>query len=226
MASEHEHISPRFYVLRNDFEGPYDTAFEKPDDSRSAGAPTCPRCGRYIGMRDWLPPYRVELEVHGEKGAGDFAMGTGFGLLLSERMAELFRKKGLRGFSGFHPVEVVKMNARAKRMGVPRYFSVTADYGRAAVDEAHSRLRRAEPLECPECRNPGMDGVYGFAIEPGTWDGLDVFRPRGLQGDLVVSERFAELVAEGGLTNVLLTPTERFTWDPLRKGPPADRARA
>src|SRR5205814_1531477 len=132
--------------------------------------------------------------VHGREGAGDLATGIVTDFLVSERMADAFRAKGLTGLDGFHPVEVMKRNARAKRLGLPRYLLVWAAYGRAAVDEARSQLRRNRPLECGECRSPGNDGIYGFRLEAGTWDGLDVFHPRGLQGRIVVSERFAKFV--------------------------------
>lgn len=62
--------------------------------------------------------------------------------------------------------------------------------------------------------------VHGFALEPGTWHGEDVFQPRGLQGLIVVSEHFAQLVERHGLTNMRLTPIEEYTWDPLERGPP------
>jgi hypothetical protein len=83
-----------------------------------------------------------------------------------------------------------------------------------------------KPIECAECRSTDVDAIHGFQIEPGTWDGLDVFRPRGLQADLVVSERFADFVQRHGFTNIKLIPTEQFVWDPLRKGPPPETARA
>ena len=37
---------------------------------------------------------------------------------------------------------------------------------------------------------------------------------------ILVSERFAAFVQRHGLTNMKLTPTEEYTWDPLRLGPP------
>jgi hypothetical protein len=217
---------PRFYLLEDDFGGPRDTHAEQADGTETGEAPRCPKCGRFIGMRTWLPPYRVEVEVHGKEGAGDLAMGTGTDLLVSKRLVDAFRAEGLTGLDGFHPVEVVKRNARAKRLGLPTYLLVRAAYGRAAVDEARSRLRRNRPLECDECRSPGNDGIYGFRLEAGTWDGLDAFHPRGLQGRVVASERFAEFVRRHGFTNIKLIPTEQFVWDPLRKGPPAEAARA
>jgi len=220
-------FEPRFYVLSQDDHGPHDTAALPIDDFIETGdAPHCPMCGGGIGMREWLPPYRVQVTVHGKQGAGDFVEWTGDDLMLSERMASAIRSEALTGLHGFRPVEVVKINARAKRLGIPKYVLVKATYGRAALDETHSRLRRPKPLACDECRNPGLDGIYGFRIQSGTWEGLDVFRPRGLQADVLVSERFADFVHRHGFTNVKLVPTEQFIWDPLRKGPPAEVARA
>ncbi|KFA89717.1 hypothetical protein Q664_33060 [Archangium violaceum Cb vi76] len=66
-----------------------------------------------------------------------------------------------------------------------------------------------------------MDGIYGFALEQGSWNGDDVFIPRGLSGTMVASERFADFVARHGFTNMKLIPTEEYTWDPLRRGPPS-----
>jgi hypothetical protein len=173
-------------------------------------------------MRTWLPPYCVQLELYGQ-GLGDFIEGPGYDVLISERFAEAFRAEGLTGLLGFHPVEVVRV--KRKRKGpkpgaVPRYFAVTVCFSRAAVDDGRSRVRRFEPVTCPECRDPGRDSIHGFTLEPGTWQGEDVFRPRGLQGSILGSERFAEFVKRHGLTNMKLTPTEEFICDPLRLGPP------
>jgi hypothetical protein len=173
-------------------------------------------------MLTWLPPYRVELELYGQ-GLGDFAEGPGYEVLISERMAEAVRTEGLTGLLGFHPVEVVR--ARRKRKGpkpsdVPRYFAVTACFGRGAVDDVRSLVRRDEPVTCPECRNPGRDSIHGFVLESGTWQGEDVFCPRGLQGRILVSERFAQFVKRHGFTNMKLIPTEEFVLDPGHKGPP------
>jgi hypothetical protein len=214
--------SPRFFVLEDDVWGPHDTKFDKVEPANRASAPRCPRCGDPIGMKTWLPPYRVELELYGQN-LGDLVDGPGYDLLISERFAEAFRTDGLTGLLGFEPVEVLRV--RRKRKGpkpstVPRYLAVTACFGRAAVDEKRSRLRRARAVTCPECRDPGMNSIHGFTLEPGTWQGEDIFRPRGLQGTLVVTERFAQFVQHHGLTNMKFTPTEELIRDPLRLGPP------
>jgi len=218
---------PRFYVLDHDeLGGPHDTHVELALGFQTASAPLCPKCGHIIGLREWLPPYRVKVVVHGSEGAGDLAMGPGNDFFVSSRLADAFRADGLSGLEGFHPVEVARLDARARRLGLPGYLLVRAAYGRGAVDEARSRLRRSRLLECEECRSPGIEGIYGFKLEPGTWDGLDVFHPRGWQAWVVVSERFAEFVRRHGFTNIRLVPTGQFIWDPLRKGPPAQPAQA
>ena len=224
MASEAP-LSPRCFVLQDDMWGPHDTKFDTVEPINLGDAPRCPRCGGGIGMLTWLPPYRVVLELYGQE-LGDFVDGPGGnGFLISERFAEAFRAEGLSGLLGFHPCEVVRMKRmrRGPKPSVaPRYFVVTVCHGRGAVNEERSHLRRARPLTCPECRNPGTDYIHGFTLEPGTWQGEDVFRPRGLPGDIVVSERFVEFVGRYGWTNMKLTPSEEFVWDPLRRGPPTD----
>ncbi len=220
---------PRFFVLEAEVWGHHDTQFDTVEPENLGKAPRCPRCGDPIGMKEWLPPYRVIVELYG-KDPGDFADGSGGNsFLISERMAEAFRTEGLSGLLGFDPVEVVAV--RRKRKGpkpatAPGYVAVTACFGRGAVDEARSRIRRSEPVTCPECRSAGVASVHGFALEPGTWQGEDVFRPRGKQGSLLVSDRFAEFVKRHGFTNMKLIPTEEYVWDPLRKGPPADPSAA
>lgn len=224
MATESLSSSP-FFVLMNERWGSHDAEFAGLDDNVGE-APRCPRCGAFIGMLPWLPPYRVSLDLYG-KEPGDFIRGAGDEVLLSERFAKAFRAEGLTGFQGFHPVEVVRVRRQRrgpKPVDVPRYFLVTAVFGGATVDEAHSRILRSTPISCDECRETGADAVHGFALEPGSWNGDDVFRARGLSGSIIVSERFAQLVTRHGFTNMQLIPTGEYTWDPLRRGPPPPAA--
>lgn len=221
MASEMP--PPRFFVLDDDMFGAHDTKFDKVEPVNRGEAPRCPACHELIGMRTWLPPYRVELELHGA-APGDFIRGPGYDLLISERMASAFKAEELTGWFGFHPVEMVRMRPKRKTPKVdivPCYLAVTPCFGRGAVDLTRSHLRRNKAITCPECRNPGVDSIHGFTLEPGTWQGEDVFRPRGLQGRVIGSQRFAEFVQRHGFTNMKLIPTEEYVWDPLRKGPPA-----
>ena len=221
MASEVP-LPPRFFTLDDDIFGPHDTKFSSVKPVELGEAPLCPKCGGVIGMLTWLPPYRVELELYGAS-LGDFVKGSGYQVLISERMAEAFRAEGLTGLLGFHPVEVVRVRRKRKLKpaDMPNYFVVTPCFGRAAVDLEHSRLRRNRPLACSECLNPGVDTIHGFTLQPGTWQGEDVFRPRGLTGRIVVTERFTQLVQRHGLTNMKLVPTEEYIFDPGHLGPPS-----
>ncbi|MBM7113785.1 hypothetical protein I3V78_09530 [Archangium primigenium] len=64
-----------------------------------------------------------------------------------------------------------------------------------------------------------MDAVHGIVLEPGTWSGEDIFRPRGMQGELLVTERFKVFAERHGFTNMRFTPSEQFVWDPSNLGP-------
>ena len=215
---------PRFFYLENELHGRCDTDFNTAEPVNLERAPRCLMCGGVIGMKTWRPPYRGELTLHGE-AAGDFVKFPGYEVLVSERFVEAFQAEGLTGLLGFHPVElsrVVGVRKGRKAVNVPRYFLVSPCFGRAAVDMARSRIRHAEPVTCPECRDLAPDSIHGFALEQGTWQGEDMFRPRGLQGLIVVSERFARFVEHHALTNMRLIPTEEYTWDPLGLGPPQE----
>ncbi|MET0405989.1 MAG: hypothetical protein ABW123_26455 [Cystobacter sp.] len=167
-------------------------------------------------MLMWLPPYQVKLELHGDE-FGDFIKGIGNERLVSERFADAFRAEGLTGLEGFDPVEVKgvrRMTRRSRKShSVPPYRVVWPCFSRAAVALIPNRVRFSAPPVCTECRSAGIEAIHGFSLEPGTWDGEDVFRPRGMQGRVVVSARFKDFVERHGFTNMRLTPTEQFVRD-------------
>ncbi|MDY7225084.1 hypothetical protein [Hyalangium rubrum] len=207
--------SPQFFVLKVPAPGNYDTEFSDGGDHNVGEAPRCPRCSAVLGMLSWLPPYRGELELHGES-FGDLVRAPGNELLMNERMAEAFQREGLKGLSGFHPVEIVRVRKRGQRNKPPvppKYLCVSPAFLSAAVDETRSRIRRSEPFSCTYCRAVGVDAMYGFALEEGSWNGDDIFRPRGSTGRFVVSQRFEQFVTQHGFTNMQLTPTQEFIQD-------------
>jgi hypothetical protein len=221
MASESS-TSPRFFVLEEATGSRYDTLYDTVEPYNLSEDPHCPLCGEGLGALTWLPPYRVEVELHGEE-PGDYARGPGYERLISERFVESFRAEGLTGLGGFHPVEVLRVRCMRKRprqpLIMPRYYVASPCFGQGAVDLVLNRVRFSKPPTCTECRSTGIDAINGFVLEPGTWAGEDIFRPRGMQGDIVVSERFKDFVERQGLTNMVLTPTEQFVWDPSNLGP-------
>lgn len=215
--------APAFFVLESQRGSSHDTELSTVEDRERADAKRCQECGGVIGMRTWLPPYRVELRLNGA-APGDFIQsgGAGSDLIVSERFADAFRSAGLKGLNSFEPVEVTRVRKqrgapKGKDVALPHYLAVTATFGSALVDEERSHILRPGPFDCDCCRAVGTDGINGFTLEPKSWNGDDLFEPRGLPGVRVVSERFARLVTEHDLTNMELVPTERYVWDPLRR---------
>jgi hypothetical protein len=205
----------RFFVLKTLTHGQDDTEFSR-TSSNIGSAVLCPQCGGIVGSLMWLPPYRGELELYG-KDFGDVLEGPG-GLLVTERFAEAFRAEGLTGLSGFSPVEITRV--RRKRRGPkpgppPRYLFVTPFYGQTALDLERSRLHRDDPNPCHFCRAAGVDAIDGLAIEAGTWGGEDIFRPRGLWGVILVSERFVRFAERYAMTHMAMIPIDKYVWDPL-----------
>jgi hypothetical protein len=216
MASDGPSIPMRFFVMKKLLGGQHDSEFSKVKPNR--GPPLrCPQCGDSLGMLTWQPPYRVELELHG-KDFGDLITGPGGDLLVTERFAEDFKAEGLMGLSGFHPVEVtrVRRKGRGPRPGPPpRYLFVTPAHGRPALDMERSRLRISKPVECSWCRYAGIDAIDGLVMEEGSWEGEDVFRPRGLWGRIIVSERFMRFAERHAMSHMGMVPIEKYVWDPL-----------
>lgn len=207
MASE---IGETFFVVvKGGLGNAYDTEFLKADGSAFGEAPRCEACGRPIGMRRWLPPFRVELKLHGSEW-GDFAFFGPDEFLVSDRAAVAIRERKLVGLSGFEPVEVASV---AGGSVPPTYRHIEIAFSGAAVDEANSALERGGEITCERCRSDGLDAIHGFTIERGSWTGEDVFFGRGLPGVLVATGPFKRLVEDYDLTNVTLVPTKSYEWD-------------
>jgi len=204
----------RFFVLEKLNDGVHATEFSTVN-LQVGPAARCPRCGDIVSALTWLPPYQGELELHG-KDFGDLVEGAGGDLLVTEQFAAAFTAEGLTGLSGFHPVEVLRVKRRGRKPGPPpRYFFVTPTYGQPALDLERSRLHTSAPVTCTWCRSTGVDAIDGLTLEEGTWSGEDVFRPRGLSGLVLVSERFMHFAQRHALSHFSFVPIEKYVWDPL-----------
>jgi hypothetical protein len=206
--------SKTFFVIKPEPVGStHETDFLTTDDVVLGDAPRCPVCGHFIGMKVWLPPYKVELALHG-KSWGDFAFFAGAGrFIVSSRVADAFTNAGLIGLAGFEPIEVAKVKGRRSAGRPPEYRRVSIARSGAAVDDSRSVIERSEKATCAQCRSSGVDAVHGFTLEPGTWTGEDVFFARGLPGSVLASARFTHLVEVNALTNILAIPTQEYEWD-------------
>lgn len=216
MASDVPTPATRFFVLEKLRGAPNDTQFSR-ISSNLGPALRCPQCGETIGSLSWQPPYQGELELYGQD-FGDLLKGPCGGLLATERFAEAFSTAGLTGLIGFHPVEVMRTlrKGRAPKSGPPpRYLFVTPSYGTPALDIERSHFQSKKPITCTGCRYISPDAIDGLAMETGTWNGEDVFRPRGLWGVIIVSERFTRFAESHALSSMTLVPIEKYVWDPL-----------
>ncbi|MCY1073184.1 hypothetical protein [Archangium lansingense] len=215
MASDVPSPLPRFFVVEKLRGGQHDIEFDA-DVLHTGPARRCPQCGDIVGALTWLPPYKGELELHG-KDYGDLMKGP-IDLLITERFAEGFKAEGLTGLSGFQPVEItrVRRKGRGPKPGPPpRYLYVTPAYGNPVLDMERSRILSKKPMECTWCRYVGPDAIDGLVLEEGTWKGEDVFRPRGMWGVIIVSERFMRFAERQAMSHMTLVPMEKYVWDPL-----------
>jgi hypothetical protein len=216
MASDVPSSPARFFVLKKLNEGVHDTEFSTLN-LKVGPAMSCPHCGGIIGSLTWQPPFQGELELHG-RAFGDLLRGSGGDLLVTEQFAAAFTAEGLTGLSGFHPVEILRVRGRrrgSKPGSPPQYLVVAPSYGQPALDLERSRLHISKPRTCTWCRSTGVDAIDGLALEEGTWSGEDVFRPRGLWGHILVSERFRRLAQHRALSHYTFIPMEKYVWDPL-----------
>lgn len=221
MASDPLSRPALFFAMDRVLGGPDDTEFSR-TSSNAGPALRCPQCGDIASLLSWEPPYQGELVLHG-KNFGDLVDGPSGGLLVTERFAHDFQAEGLTGLSGFHPVDIkrVRRRGRGPKPGPPPgYLYVTPSYGHAALDLERSRILRKKPVTCSWCRYAGPDAINGLFVEDGTWNGDDIFRPRGMWGVVFVSERFKRFAERHAMSNMALIPIEKYVWDPLGLLPP------
>lgn len=204
-----------FYVLTrktpSEYGSEYDTEFLAAEDANYGEAPRCPVCGRFTGGRRWLPPLRIELELHGTD-FGDVV--TGFGgsdLLVSPRFEEVYRSNHLAGLEGFEPVEIVKVRSRRRVTSEPpAYRRVDVAPSEVAIDVEETGVVRGGPIECTYCLTSTINGIRRVVIDEATWSGEDVFVPRGLPGTITASERFRDVCLQHAITNLKLVESREF----------------
>lgn len=182
-------------------------------------APECPVCGECIGMLPWLPPYHAEIMVHGKK-LGDLVRCIGPELLVSERFRHAWEQEKLGGIEVFSPL--VRVRIRPARLGRRplTYFHVTPRYCGTKIDVEKSVIDFSRGGTCKQCHGGMIDSVRGFAIDESSWSGEDLFKPWGMPGKIVVTDRVRQMRDKYELTNINLTRVEEFLWDPEKRWTP------
>ncbi len=209
----------RYFVLDNKIGSDAETEYEPNGDVVHGEAARCPKCGNFVGMLAWLPPFAVRLTTFGSV-LGDVAFNGATDLLVSERCMTAWRNTGLQGIDRWDSVEVVSVTGSAAPKGVPRYFHLYVPRSAAKIDERRSRLLVEDQGETDLCSLCGgariINGIDGLFVDERTWHGEDIFVPWGLSGVTLVTERDVEMARKHGLRNVTVTPAENYWWDPLR----------
>lgn len=205
-----------FYALKErQKETRCDTEFAYLEPDRTGNAPCCPACGGCIGSLTSLPPYNIELELW-DTGYGDIAFGPGNHILVSERFKILWEEHGLTGLDGFALVSVKELIKHVRfEASPPEYYLTSVVQSEAAIDQIQSGFEweSGEEPKCDHCRLGGIKRWKRIVLEPNTWSGENIFRPRGLSGTIMVDQRFKEFVDQFKITNCCLIPAEEYAHD-------------
>ncbi len=204
-----------FYVVEKDESDAPDSAsadFIRGEKTQSGDAARCARCGDFISMKQWLPPFRVEIECWGRKYPDVIAEGQN--MLVSARFQTLWREEGLVGLSEFHPVEIVKVRRKRKLRGeLPTYLLTRVPTSRTTLDFKASGLEWEDPPQCTECYGALIKRWKRVVVDEKTWAGEDLFVARGFPGSVLASERFKQFCERHQIGNARLIPAEEYGRD-------------
>ena len=185
----------------------------------------CPACGGAVSGLRWIEPRRVKLSSAKPEKWGDFIWGAGFPLIVSERFKTVYEAERLTGIAEFSlPVEVTRVGTRKKGdfpALLPDYHLVSVPWGGANQDDVASEVvhEKPEKIVCAYCRlGVSWRKQPRIIIEENTWDGSDIFRPRGAPIQFMVSERFKEVAEAHSFKNIWLIPSEKYGYDVRRPG--------
>lgn len=195
------------------------------EPSRAGDGRRCPVCGGPVESLAWLPPHRSRLSTSKPDKWGDFVWGAGFLVLVSSRFRAVYEEEGLTGIATFHPpVEILRLGTK-KASGfpgpLPVYHLIDIPWGGANQDDIASGVSYELPanVKCPYCRvGVACRRQPRVVIDESSWDGTDVFRPRGTPAPFVCSARFKQAVDDHGLTRITLIPAEKYGYDERRPG--------
>lgn len=184
------------------------------------GMPVCPACHQTVGMLKWLPPHQVKLSSADPRKWCDFVWGAGFNLLASSRFREIYEQEGLKGIVLFYPqAEIVRIGNRKTGelpSNLPVYHETEIEMLGPELDMVASSvvLSRGSTERCHYCHivlNGRKLRQERVVINPLSWQGEDIFAPRG-NPQFIVSERFRRVVEGNGLTNASFIPCEKYAY--------------
>jgi hypothetical protein len=217
----------RFYVLEADG-GRVGTkwAYGKMVKPAELGdSDNCPVHGGPVSSLRWLPPHVLNLSSAKPEKWGDILWGDGFRMMFSAKLKSIFLAEGLSGVAEFSPpAKIVRLGMKKAAEippPLPVYHLVYIPWGGANQDDAASEVvfDRPHKITCQYCRAQTAGRKQArVVIEEGSWNGADIFVPRGFAGALLVSERFKQMAEHYQMKNILLIPAEKYGYDEHRAG--------
>lgn len=145
-------------------------------------------------------------------------------LAVSSNFKSVYEAQGLQGIESFEPLEVIRYGTRKEGdfpCSPPRYFVIRVPWGGAKLDEVASGVTRLHPEEvkCDFCR-VGVSGLKfeRTIIDDTSWNGGDIFRPRGAPFMFMASQRFQAVAEKEEFTNLRLVIGKRMAFDEHRRG--------
>jgi hypothetical protein len=210
-----------FYVLEpvDGFFGTKWAYADKTDPVNLGNCDRCPVCGGAVSLLQWLPPHQVKLSSAKPEKWGDLLWVGGTNVAVSARFKDAFASEGLRGICSFTPIEIVRYGT--KKTGdfpvpPPQYLTIRVEWGGANQDDTASEVSHLslEMIECSFCRKGGSGWKQErVVIEDGSWNGDDIFRPRGAPVTLMVSQRFKDVFERNGFQNAWFIPGSKYGFD-------------
>ncbi len=217
----------KFYVLEP-VDGYFGTKWaygEEVDPVFLGDVERCPVCKSAISLKRWLPPHRIRLSSAKPGKWGDFLWIGGTSLAVSRHFREIYEQESLQGISAFsNPIEVVRYGTKKTgdfAISPPEYYMIYVPWGGANQDDVASSVVHEIPeaITCTYCRTGvSKRSQPRIVLDLNSWDGSDIFRPRGAPASYMVSEKFRKVCKESKLTNVWLIPGEEYGWDAQRPG--------
>jgi hypothetical protein len=217
-----------FYVLDADggFFGVKWAYGEKIDPIILGEVDRCPVCHGIVSSKPWLPPYKAKLSSAKPEKWGDFLWVGGTSLAVSKRFREVYERESLKGIDSFtEPIEIVRYGTRKTGdlpIKPPEYYVIRIPWGGENQDDNSSEVIYLKPdeLKCNYCRARVMHRTQPHIfIDIESWNGSDIFRPRGTPVTEMVSERFYEVCKRHQFTGALLIPGSEFGYDSQRYPP-------
>jgi hypothetical protein len=179
------------------------TAWAEPIGAKYGDGPNCPVCGEPIGSREWLPPRRIALR-RGTRSTEptDFIAGPGFGpFVASATFVAAWERASLRGVIEWAEVEVVRRPELEYRLPI------------LPVPHVRATLLKPKymsgPPTCNYCQQATTWSFKGIEVDISSWDEEDLFEPL-VAGEYMVTDRFKEVVEDGGFTGANWVQAERY----------------